>query len=168
VTDKGFFEIGVVTGAFGLKGEIKVFPVTDDPSRFGLLEELYADEGKTSYKIERLRFHKNILIIKLEGVEDAAAALKMRGVTFKIPPALALPLENDQYYQRDLIDMTVVTDDGAELGVLSKILETGANDVYVVAAASGEILLPAIKQCILNVDVENKRMTVKLLPGLMD
>ncbi|MCL2702088.1 MAG: ribosome maturation factor RimM [Defluviitaleaceae bacterium] len=165
-----YFEVGAVTGAFGLKGEVKVFPTTDEPERFRLLRELYADSdaGPMCYAIERLRFHKNLVIIKFTGVEDAAAAQALRGTVLKIPPELALPLEEGQYYHRDLLDMSVVDDDGRELGVLTKVLQTGANDVYTVALSEGgELLIPAIKQCILKVNVPDKRMTVKLLPGLM-
>jgi 16S rRNA processing protein RimM len=165
-----FFEVGVVTGAFGLKGDVKVFPVTDDPSRFNELKELFvdSDSGYTRYTIERLRFHKNLVIVKLEGVDDAAAAEVLRGAPLKIPPGLALPLEDDQYYHRDLLDMAVIDETGKELGILTKIISTGANDVYSVSLAkSGELLIPAIKQCILKVDLESKTMTVKLLPGLV-
>jgi 16S rRNA processing protein RimM len=166
VADTRFFEVGVVTGAFGLKGEIKVFPVTDDPSRFNLLKELHID-GQTSFKIERLRFHKNMVIIKPEGVDNAAKAKAMRGLSLMIPPELALPLDDDQYYHRDLLDMEVVTDNGEELGILTKIISTGANDVYTVTLKKGgELLIPAIKQCVTDVDVLSNRMTVRLLKGL--
>ena len=164
-----FFEVGVVTGAFGLKGELKVFPTTDDPSRFRLLKELYADtaNGLICYIIENQRFHKNLVILKFAGIETPEAANAMKGVFLKIPPELALPLDDGQYYHRDLIDMRVVLSEGQELGVLVKIIETGANDVYAVKLTNGgELLIPAIKQCILNVDVPGKEMTVKLLQGL--
>ena len=96
-------------------------------------------------------------------------AEKLKGATVKIPPEDALPLEEGEYYIRDLYDMNVVTDDGENLGIIKDILFTGANDVYVVKPEKGkDILIPAIKECILDVDVENKKMTVKLLKGLRD
>ena len=171
----GYFEVGVATGAFGLRGEVKVFPLTDDPGRFALLDKLWADGDRSikeyakEYKIEGVRIHKNMVLIKFAGVDDASAAMGLRGTVFKIPPELALPLEEGQYYHRDLLDMAVFDEGGTELGVLTKIIPTGANDVYEVnLRAGGSVLLPAIPQCILEVNVSEKKMTVHVLKGLMD
>jgi len=169
-----YFEIGVITGAFGVRGEIKVFPTTDDPSRFGLLDEIFVEthgKGLVCYAIEKWRPHKNQLVLTLAGLDDADMARAMEGLSIKIPPDKALPLEDGQYFHRDLLDMRVFDEGGNELGVLTKIMVTGANDVYVIALVNAEkkgaeLLLPAIKQCIIAVDVEQKRMTVRVLPGL--
>ena len=169
-----FFEVGIGAGPWGLKGDIKVFPTTDDPGRFRLLKELYGEQtgGLVRYTIESMRFHKNLVILKFCGIDSVEAARAMGGRSFKIPPELALPLEEDQYYHRDLIDMQVYeADEQSEvidrLGVLTRIISTGANDVYGVKTEAGtEILIPAIKRCVLKVEVPEKRMTVRLIKGL--
>ena len=152
-----YFVIGDVVNTQGIKGEVRVIPCTDDESRFELLDSVFLEQrGKmTEYYIEN--------------VDDMTTAEKLKGATVKIPPEDALPLEEGEYYIRDLYDMNVVTDEGEDLGFIKDILFTGANDVYVVKPEKGkDILIPAIKECILDVDVENKKMTVKLLKGLRD
>lgn len=156
-----------MVGPVGLRGEIKIFPTTDDPGRFDLLDEVYVDLAGDArlYTINGVRYHKNLVILRFEGVDSAEGAMALRGALLKIPPEQALPLDEDQYYHRDLLDMRVFEEGGRELGLLSRVLTTGANDVYVVKG-QGEMLIPAIKQCVLDVDVANKRMTVRLLNGL--
>ena len=166
-----YFVIGDVVNTQGIKGEVRVIPCTDDESRFELLDSVFLEQrGKmTEYYIENVRYHKQFVLLKFEGVDDMTTAEKLKGATVKIPPEDALPLEEGEYYIRDLYDMNVVTDDGENLGIIKDILFTGANDVYVVKPEKGKvILIPAIKECILDVDVENKKMTVKLLKGLRD
>lgn len=163
-----YFEIAKIVNVHGLKGEIRVLPTTDDISRFDLLEtaEIFIKDDKREYPLERVRPHKNVIALKLKGVEDRTAAESLVGGVIKVPRSKALPLEEDEYYQKDLLDMTVVTDEGEELGRISQIIETGANDVYMVSPSN--ILIPAIKECILNVSVAEKRMTVHLMEGLRD
>ena len=166
-----YFVIGDVVNTQGIKGEVRVIPCTDDESRFELLDSVFLEQrGKmTEYYIENVRYHKQFVLLKFEGVDDMTAAEKLKGATVKIPPEDALPLEEGEYYIRDLYDMNVVTDEGEDLGIIKDILFTGANDVYVVKPEKGkDILIPAIKECILDVDVENKKMTVKLLKWLRD
>jgi 16S rRNA processing protein RimM len=168
--DDTFFEVGVITGAMGIGGEVKVYPTTDDPRRFDELTEVYIDTGNfmSPYAIERVRYQKNLVVLKLTGADDREAAEKLKGLTLRIPPDQALPLGHNQFYHRDLLNMRVIEENGEELGVLTHILETGANDVYVVRSGRKDILIPAIKQCIIGVDTESRVMTVKLIPGLKD
>ena len=169
-----YFEIGKIVNTHGIQGEIRVLPSTDDPSRFGLLDTLeifFTDAQEQSYPLEKARLHKNLAILKLKGIDTRNAAENLVGGIIKIPPEKALPLEEGEYYQRDLLGMTVVTGDGEELGELAQILVTGANDVYVVRPLLAEdnkkdILIPAIRQCILDVSVAEKLMTVNLMDGL--
>ena len=166
-----FFEIGKIVNTVGLKGELRVFPTTDDKKRFDLLEYItIVEAGHTTHKnlpIEKVRYHKNLVILKLKGIDDADAASKLRGSTIVISRSQALPLEEDEYYIPDLIGLVVSDEEGLELGVLVNVLITGANDVYVVKKPDGkDILIPAIKKCILNVDIQAKKMTVRLLEGL--
>ena len=168
-----YFVIGDVVNTQGIKGEVRVIPCTDDESRFELLDSVFLEQrGKmTEYYIENVRYHKQFVLLKFEGVDGMIIEgnQKLKGATVKIPPEDALPLEEGEYYIRDLYDMNVVTDEGENLGIIKDILFTGANDVYVVKPEKGKyILFPSIKECILDVDVENKKMTVKLLKGLRD
>ena len=165
-----YFEIGKITGSRGLKGELRVYPLTDDPQRFTLLRELDIFTGKTcnTYNIERVWFQNGMVILKLTGVDDIDQAQKFKDAIIKIPPEKALPLEDDEYYLRDLYEMKVITEDGEVLGELTDVIHTGANDVYEVTDSEKKLLIPAIKDCIINVDIANKQMTVSLLKGLRD
>ncbi|MCL2462583.1 MAG: ribosome maturation factor RimM [Defluviitaleaceae bacterium] len=169
-----YFAIGKIIGPRGLKGELRVYPLTDEPSRFGLLQEVTlefppqrggAPIPSRIYIVETARSHEGIVFLKLAGVDDMTAAEKLRGAAVKIPPEAALPLGEGEYYIRDLIDMEVVTEEGEALGKLTDVLHTGANDVYV---AGEKLMIPAIKECILKVDVPGKKMTVALMEGLRD
>jgi len=146
-------------------------PVTDDPSRFDLLDsiDVYHNSTSHTYPIENIRPHKTLLVLRLKGVEDRTAAEALVGGVIKVPRSKALPLEDDEYYQKDLLDMSVVSEHGEELGTLVQIIETGANDVYVVRPQSGkDLLIPAIKECILAINVPESKMTVHLMKGLRD
>ena len=174
IVSEDYFDIGKIVNVHGLKGEIRVVPTTDDPSRFQLLDsiEIFYGSESSTYPLENAKPHKNVLILKLKGVEDRSKAETLVGGIIKVPRSNALPLEDDEYYQKDLLDMSVVSDKGEDLGLLVQVIETGANDVYVVRPKeptdSKDLLIPAIKECILNVDVANKKMTVHLMKGLRE
>lgn len=167
---EGFFTIGSIAGTHGLKGMLRVFPLTDDPKRFSLLKEVWVEKGqiKELYKIKDVAYHKKFVLLLLEGIADINEAETLKGGTILIPEKDALPLGADEYYQRDLYGLTVVTETGEHLGTLTEIYSTGANDVYAVTkeGEKQELLLPAIKQCILSVDLGEKKMVVKVLEGL--
>ena len=120
--------------------------------------------------------HKTMIVLKLADVDDRNAAEKMVGGIIKVPRSKALPLDENEYYQKDLLDMAVVSDSGEVLGQLVQIIETGANDVYVVRPTAGpdakgkvkDLLIPAIKECILSVSVPDKKMTVHIMEGLRE
>lgn len=164
-----YFVVGDIVNTQGIKGELRLMPAVDDIKRFKLLKKIYIDRkgSITEYEIEGVRFHKQFVLLKLKGIDDMTAAERLKGTTAKITEDMALPCEEDEYYIRDLYDMEVVTDEGERLGILKDVIFTGANDVYEVQPNEGKsILIPAIKDCILNVDIENKIMTVRLLEGL--
>lgn len=163
-----YFVIGKIVNTQGIKGEMRVIPSTDDIERFELLDRVYVQRRNTAeeYEIQGVRYHKQFVLLKLKGIDDMTGAERLKGCEIKIPEDMALACDEDEYYIRDLYDMEVETDEGESLGVISDIIFTGANDVYVVKGQEKEILIPAIKQCILKVDVEGKKMTVKLLEGL--
>lgn len=164
------FEIGKIVNTQGLKGELRVLPTTDDPKRFELLNEIdvyFLDGKKESFTLEKIRYHKQFVIIKLKELDDINQVLFLKGASIKIPRELAMPLNEGEYYICDLYNIQVVEESGEDLGFIKDILFTGANDVYVVAKENEkDLLIPAIKQCILSVDIDNKIMTVKLLKGL--
>jgi len=173
-----YFKIGTIVKTQGLRGEVRVFPTTDEPSRFELLKsvQLFWDKKSAEnsvYNIEKVRFHKNAVIIKFNGVDDCNAAEQLVGANIKILRKNALPLEEDEYYQADLLDLPVFTETGENLGTITKILQTGANDVYIVSNPnSKDLLIPAIKSCILSVKIaensEDSKMIVHLLDGLRE
>ena len=163
--------VGVITSAHGIKGEVKVFPTTDDAKRFKELKEVILDTGKEyiPMEIEHVKFFKNMVILKFRGYDNINEIEKYKSRDLLITRDQAVDLEPDEYFITDLIGLTVVSDQGAELGILKDVLETGANDVYVVAMKDGkELMLPAIGDCILNVDLEQGCMEVHVLEGLMD
>lgn len=166
-----YFEIGKIAGTHGLKGTFRIFPTTEDPSRFELLKELIVEnKGKIeTFQIEKVAYHKKFVLVTVKEITDINVAELYKGATIRVPLEKALPLKADEYYTRDLYGMVVVSDVGEELGVLDDVLETGANDVYVVKKeGEKDLLIPAIKQCILKVDIAEGKMLVHLLEGLRE
>lgn len=166
---ENYFVVGNIVNTQGIKGEVRVMPSVDDVSRFKLLDHIFVDRKGNikEYQVENVRFHKQFVLLKLKGVDDMTTAETLKGTVVKITENMAIPCEEDEYYIRDLYDMEVVTVEGENLGVICDVIFTGANDVYTVRNGDGkEILIPAIKDCIVKVDVENNLMTVKLLEGL--
>jgi len=165
-----YFNIGKIVNTVGIKGEIKVFPTTDDPKRFAKMESIIVrdEKGKeTTLTLEKVRFQKNVVIVKVEGVDDIDTAAKLRGGVIVVSREDAMPLEDGEYYIPDLLGVEVFLENGDKLGTLTDVLVTGANDVYVIKAYDGsEVLVPAIEQCIIDVDIDAKRMTARLLEGL--
>lgn len=164
------FQVGVISATHGLKGEVKVFPTTDDPQRFRKLREVLLDDGKALLKleIEQVKFFKQFVILKFRGYDDISQVEKWKKKPLKVYREQAVALGKNEYYIADLIDMEVYLEDGTLFGTLKDVMQTGANDVYVIETVQGkEVLLPAIKQCILSVDVEKGQMTVYVMPGLM-
>lgn len=165
------FQVGVITSTHGIRGEVKVFPTTEDPQRFKKLKKLILDTGKEKIDVEiaSARFFKNMVILKFKGIDDINDVEKYRQSTLWVTRENATPLNEDEWYVADLFGMKVTSDEGEDLGTITDVLQTGANDVYVVEKkGSKEILIPAIKQCILEVDVEAQTMLVHLLPGLRE
>lgn len=166
---ENYFVVGNIVNTQGIKGEVRVMPTVDDVSRFELLDHIFVDRKGSikEYEIENVRFHKQFVLLKLMGIDDMTTAETLKGTVVKITKDMAVPCEEDEYYIRDLYDMEVVTVEGEKLGIITDVIFTGANDVYAVKNDDGkEILIPAIKDCIINVDIENNTMTVKLLEGL--
>ena len=165
-----YLRVGVVTTTHGIKGEVKVFPTTDDIERFKELKQVFLDTGKEyiPLEIEGVKFFKQMAILKFKGIDDINDIEKYRGKDLLITRENAVKLNEDEYFVFDLIDSEVITEEGVTLGVLTEILKTAANDVYVVRTAEGkEILLPCIKECILDINTEKKQITVHIMKGLI-
>lgn len=164
-------QVGIITSTHGVRGEVKVYPTTDDPRRFRRLKEVVLDTGreKMNLEIEGVKFFKQFLILKFKGLDNINDIEKYRQKSLYVTRKNAVRLQRDEYFIADLIGLKVQDEDGKELGTVKDVIETGANDVYEVEMADGKsLLLPAIKQCILNVDVENGTMQVHVLEGLLD
>ena len=163
--------VGVISSTHGVRGEVKVYPTTDDVNRFKKLKNVVLDTGKEHLKLEvsGVKFFKNQVILKFKGIDNINDIEKYKGKDLLVNREDAVALEENENYVADLIDLKVVTDEGQVLGVPTELMETGANDVYVVETEDGkELLLPAIRDCILDVDLETEVMTVHILPGLLD
>lgn len=163
--------VGVITSTHGVRGEVKVFPTTDDMHRFKSLKTVILDLGKEqkTLEIEHVKFFKNMVIVKFRGFDNMNDVEPWRQKDLLITRDQAVKLEPDENFIADLIGLKALTDDGRVLGTVTDVMQTGANDVYCVTTAEGkEILLPAIKECIRNVDLEKQEMLVHVLDGLLD
>ena len=166
-----FLQVGVITATHGIRGEVKVFPTTDDPERFLDLETVYLDTGreKKLLTISSVKFFKQFVILKFKGIDNINDIERYKGCSLYVTREDAIPLEEDEYYIADLQGMQMYTEDGELFGTLRDVMETGANDVYIVDSKEhGEVLIPAIHDCILDVDLDEQKMTIHLLPGLID
>ena len=168
---ENLLRVGVITSTHGVRGEVKVFPTTDDMNRFKKLKSVILDTGKEhkTLNIESVKFFKNMVILKFKGFDNINDVEMWRQKDLLITRDQAVKLSPDENFIVDLIGLTVMTDEGEKLGVMKDVLQTGANDVYIVKMSDGkEVLLPAIKDCILNVDLEKGEMLVHVLDGLLD
>ena len=163
-------KVGVITTTHGVRGEVKVYPTTDDAERFLDLEYVLLDTGRELRKltIQNVKFFKNLAILKFQGIDNINDIELYKGRDLWIPREEGQELDEDEYYIADLLGMEVYLEDGSRFGTLKDVMETGANDVYIVTRTDGsEVLLPAIHECILDVDPEENRMTVHLMKGLV-
>ena len=164
-----FLQVGVISSTHGIRGEVKVFPTTDDPARFKKLKKVLLDTGKERLELEiqSVKFFKQFVIVKFRGIDNINDIEKYKGKSLMVPREDAVQLEEDEYYIADLIGMEVYTD-GGRLGTLKDVMETGANEVYIIDSDEhGEVLVPAIHDCILDVDVEKQTMKIRLMDGLI-
>lgn len=164
-------QVGVITTCHGVRGEVKVFPTTDDAMRFKKLKKVLLDDGRQQKELEitSVKFAKNLVILKFKGLDNRNDVEAYRNAKLLVTRDQAVKLKENEYFIADLIGLSVISDEGEELGELSDVLSTGANDVYVVEKENTkDLLIPAIRECIKNVDLEQRVMTVHLLPGLRE
>lgn len=166
-----YFQVGVISSTHGVRGEVKVFPTTDDPHRYSKLKEVNLGEGplaKTLH-IEGVKYFKNMVIVKFKEYDSLNDVEKIKGQKLFVTRDTAVKLSKDEYYVADLIGMSCIDEQKSIEGVLEDVMTTGANDVYVIKLNDNrELLLPAIKECILKVDFENNVININILEGLLD
>lgn len=162
--------IGTISSTHGIRGEVKVYPITDDISRFDDLKEVVLDTGREhiNLEIEGVKYFKNQAILKFKGIDNINDVEKYKGKDILVTRENAVELKENEYYITDLIGLSVITDENVKLGHVTDIMKTGANDVYVVETNDKkEILLPAIKECILDIDLDKKLIKIHLMDGLI-
>ena len=174
-------QVGAITTTHGVRGEVKVFPMTDDVSRFKKLKKVLLDTGGSYLELEitQVKFFKNLVILKFKGIDNINEIEKYKGRGLFVTREQAVTCEKDEYFIADLLGMTVTTEEGDLLGEVKEVLKTGANDVYVIKVSEDspyvsrvtdknkEFLLPAFLDCIRKVDGEKSTMQVYLMPGLL-
>ena len=163
-------EIGQIVNTFGIKGMVKVKPFTDDIRRFDELKTVYVERNsnQTEYEIEEVKYHKDMVLIKFKGIDRVEQAEMLRNSYLTVSRDSVEKLEEGRYYIVDLLGLEVYTDEQILLGTLEDIFNTGSNDIYVVKDKQGkQILLPAIQDVIKQIDIENQKIIVHLLPGLI-
>ena len=163
------FQVGVITSTHGVRGEVKVFPTTDDASRFKKLKQVILDNGKERRDLEiaSVKFFKNMVILKFKGIDNINDVEKYKQSPLFVTRENAVPLGDNEYFIADLIGLKVSSDEGEDLGEIVDVLQTGANDVYIIKKKGmDDLLVPAIKDCIKEISIEEGTMLVHLLPGL--
>lgn len=165
------FRVGVISNTHGIRGEVKVYPTTDNVRRFDNLKEVILDTGKEQLNLHvtSVKYFKNMVILKFKEFDNINDIIPYKGMDLLVTRENAIPLEEGEYYIADIIGSKVITDEDKILGTLTDVLQTDANDVYVVKTKDGkEVLLPSIEECILDRDIENKIVKVHIMKGLLD
>ena len=166
-----WFRVGIISNTHGITGEVKVYPTTDNVRRFDDLKEVILDTGKEQLilHVTSVKYFKNMVILKFKEFDNINDIIPYKGMDLLVTRENAIPLEEGEYYIADIIGSKVITDEDKILGTLTDVLQTGANDVYVVKTKDGkEVLLPSIEECILDRDIENKIVKVHIMKGLLD
>ena len=164
--------VGVISNTHGVRGEVKVFPTTDDPNRYKKLKKVILQTRKEQLELEiqSVKFFKKFVIVKFKGIDNINDIEQYKGMELYVTRENAVKLAPNENFICDLVGCKIIEDkEHKVIGVLEDVLITGANDVYIVKTNEGkEVLLPVIKDCVLDVDIENKEVLVHLLPGLLD
>ena len=166
-----YLRVGVIANTHGVRGEVMVYPTTEDIKRFDYLKEAVIDTGKEKINVNvtGVKYFKNMVILKFEQYDNMDQVIPLKGMDLLVTRENAIPLAEGEHYIVDMIGCKIITDEGNALGELTDVMQTGANDVYVVKTTDGkEVLLPAIKECVLEKDIENKVIKVHIMKGLLD
>ena len=166
-----YLRVGVISNTHGIRGEVKVYPTTDDIKRFDYLKEAVIDTGKEyiNVHVTGAKYFKNMVILKFQEFDNINQVLPYKGMDLLVTRENAIPLGEGEYFIADLLGCKVITDQGENLGEVINVLQTGANGVYVVKTPDGkEVLLPVIDECILEKNIKNKMIKVHIMKGLLD
>ena len=166
-----YIKVGTITQPFGIKGEMKVYPQTDDPKRFKSLKKVFIENNGSydRYDIESVKMSLPLVILKFKGIDTPEEVRRYKQTDIYVCREDAVPLNEGEHYTADLMGMRVIDDEGTDRGILTDIIETGANDVYEITGEDGKkFLLPAIKDCVLDVDIYENIMKIHILEGLLD
>jgi len=167
-TEPRFLVVGQISKPHGVRGDVRVVPYTSLPERFTWLDEIYiGEEEPYRVAVEDVRFHKSWVLLKLAGYNDRDMAATLCGQLLQVREDQAIPLRENEYFLYQLEGMAVFSEDGTLLGELVRVIETGANNVFVVRGKSGELLIPDTTEVVRDIDFEKSRITVHLLPGLL-
>lgn len=164
-------KVGIITSTHGIRGEVKVFPTTDDPKRFLDLEEIILDTGKEkkTLTIQQVKFFKNLVILKFKEYDNINDVEIYRKKELFVTRDQAVPLAENEYFIADLIGLQVISDEGENLGEIADVLQTAANDIYIIKKLGvADLLVPAIKECVKKVDIKSGIIEIHLLPGLRE
>lgn len=167
---QGNLEIGQIVNTFGIKGFVKVNPFVDDILRFDDLKKVYIKKQKVlkELEVEEVKYHKNMVLVKFKGIDRVEEAETLRNLYLEVDRENAIDLQEGEYFIADLLGLDVITVEGNTLGKLEDIFNTGSNDIYVVKDELGkQILLPAISEVIKEINIEEKKILVHLLEGLI-
>ena len=168
---KEYIKVGTITQPFGIKGETKVYPHVDDPAHYKKLKKIFIDKGGTyeEFELESVRMALPLVIVKIKGINTPEDIRNYRQKDIYVLRKDAPPLEEGEHYFADLLGLDVTDDEGIYRGKLTDIIQTGANDVYEITGEDGKsFLIPVIKQCILDIDIEAGTMKIHILEGLLD
>lgn len=166
--DVRFLVIGRILGPLGITGAVRAQVLTDYPERFESLQTVHVGDSLRPYNIQSVKLEADSVVLKLAGIDDSSAALALRNQDLQIPVDQAVELPEGHYFWHQIIGLDVWSDTGQPLGKVTEVLRTGSNDVYVVGSGSNELLIPAIEDVVLNIDLRDRRILVHLLPGLVD
>lgn len=164
-------QVGAITQTHGVHGEVKVFPMTDDVNRFKKKKDYIIEtkKGNIEVKVTSAKFFKQFVILKFDGYDSIESVESYKGCGLFVTRKNAVSLAKDEFFIADLIDLKVIDEEEKPFGTVKDVLQTGANDVYVVETEDGkEVLLPAIKECILQIDMDSRVMKIHIMPGLLE
>ena len=166
-----YLRVGVITSTHGVHGEVKVYPTTDDVRRFDYLKDVVLDtkKGYMELQVTGVKYFKNMVILRFKQFDNVDQVIPYKGMDLLVTRENAVPLEEGEYFIADMVGCKIITDEGEDFGELVDVMQTGANDVYVVKTHEGkEVLLPAIDESVLEKNIENKVIKVHIMKGLLD
>ncbi len=161
-----YLNIGQILAPHGVQGEVKVSVTTDFPERFVPRLVVYLGPQHLKHTIQRVRWHRHWALLTFAGLNDRESVDPLRGLSVDVPLSEAVPLEEGRYYEHQIIGLKAWTEEGRYLGEVTEIIPTGSNDVYVLSNGGKELLIPALKSVVLEIDLDKERLLVRLMEGL--